>query len=460
MTAAAAKRSWKQALAVYAHRRVIGMLFLGFSSGIPLPLVFSTFGTWLRDVGVTPSTIGFLSAVGLAYAFKFVWAPVVDRLELPILHRLFGQRRSWMLFAQIMVAFGLFLMAITNPQTQLTQLAIAAVLVAFFSATQDIAIDAYRIEAVDPDRQGAMAATYIYGYRLAMIASVAGALYVAEFVSWSVAYMALAVCMGVGVITTLIISEPARKVSALTREIENKMAALLRADPKAVSLWKRLQAWFAGAVVGPFAEFFARNGSRAIFILALVSVYLMSDYLLGVMAGPFYIDMGYSKVEIANVAKVFGLAVTIIGAGLGGVLVVRYGVMRMLLVGAILLAVTNLSFAWLAASGESDLWRLAVVIMADNLSGGMANVFFIAYMSSLTSTAYTATQYALFSSLMKIPGKITGLFSGTLVEAYGYAEFFIVAAASGIPAILLVLYLMRTEPRFDNEVIGREEAKA
>lgn len=437
-------RNWREALGVYLHRRVIGMLFLGFSAGIPLPLVFSTFGTWLRDVGVSPSTIGFLSAVGLAYAFKFIWAPVVDRAPVPLLTRLFGQRRGWMLFAQLMIVSGLVLMALTDPQAQLTQLAIAAVIVAFFSATQDIAIDAYRIEAVDPDRQGAMAATYIYGYRLAMIASVAGALYVAQFVSWQMAYLAMAACMIVGMVTTLVISEPERQISPLVRELEEKMNAALHADPNAASLWRRLEAWFASAVAGPFAEFFARNGARAFALLALVSVYLMSDYLLGVMAGPFYIDMGYSKVEIANIAKVFGLVVTLLGAGLGGVLVVRYGIMPVLLLGAALLAMTNLSFAWLAASGSADNWRLAIVIMADNLSGGLANVVFIAFMSSLTSTAYTATQYALFSSLMKIPGKITGIFSGTLVETYSYTEFFIVAAASGIPAVLLVLYLMKT----------------
>lgn len=451
-------RNWREALAVYLHRRVLAMLFLGFSAGIPLPLVFSTFGTWLRDVGISPSTIGFLSAVGLAYAFKFVWAPFVDRLPLGPLTRAFGQRRGWMLFAQFMVIFGLALMALTNPATQLTQLALAAVLVAFFSATQDIAVDAYRIEAVDPDRQGAMAAMYIYGYRIAMIASVAGALYVAEFVSWTAAYLAMAACMFVGVITALIIAEPERRISPLTRELEEKMRAALRADPHAASWFKRVEAWFAGAVVGPFAEFFARNGTRAFVLLGLVSVYLMSDYLLGVMAGPFYIDMGYSKVEIANIAKVFGLIVTLLGAGLGGVLVVRYGIMPVLLLGAALLAFTNLSFAWLAASGSPDNWRLAVVIAADNLSGGLANVVFIAFMSSLTSTAYTATQYALFSSLMKIPGKIAGVFSGTIVEAYSYAEFFVVAAASGIPAILLVLYLMKTGFSPEAEQRAREAA--
>lgn len=439
----AAAQNWREALAVYLHPRVLGMLFLGFSSGLPLPLVFFTFTTWLADVGLTPSTIGFLSAVGLAYAFKFAWAPIVDRLRLPWLVKHLGQRRGWMLFAQAMVMLGLVLMAVSDPQTQLVRLAAAAVLVAFFSATQDIAIDAYRIEAVDPDRQGAMAATYIYGYRLAMIVAVAGALYVATFFSWPVAYLAMAACMLVGVVATLAIREPDRRVSPLTREIEARMNAALHADPNAASLWRRLEAWFLGAVVGPFADFFARNGRRAGILLALVAVYLMSDYLLGVMAGPFYIHIGYSKLEIANIAKVFGVIMTLFGAGLGGVLVVRYGVMRVLLLGAALLAITNLTFAWLSASGSPDDWRLMLVITADNLSGGLANVVFIAFMSSLTSTSYTATQYALFSSLMKIPGKITGIFSGSLVEAFGYTEFFIVAAASGIPAVLLVLYLMQ-----------------
>lgn len=423
------------------------MLFLGFSSGLPLPLVFFTFLTWLAEAGVSATNIGLLSGVGLAYAFKVLWAPLVDRLPLPLLTHRFGQRRGWMLFSQAMVAAGLLAMALTGPEHELTLFALSALWVAFFSATQDVAIDAYRIEAVDPDRQGAMAATYVYGYRLAMIVAVAGALYVAQLGSWPLAYALMAACMGVGVVTTLIIREPDRRVSPMTLELEARMAAAVKADPAAGSLLKRIEAWFVGAVVGPFADFFVRNGRRALFILALVSLYLMSDYLLGIMAGPFYIHMGYSKIEIANVAKIFGTLVTIVGAGLGGLLVVRYGVMRMLLVGAVLIAGTNLMFAWLAASGEAEVWRLAAVIMADNLSGGMAAVFFIAYMSSLTNTAYTATQYALFSSLMKVPGKIAGLFSGVVVDTFGYMEFFIVAAASGLPAILLVWYLMRSADR-------------
>lgn len=437
--------NWRQAFAVYLHRRVLGMLFLGFSSGLPLPLVFFTFLTWLAEAGVSPTSIGLLSGVGLAYALKVLWAPLVDRLSLPFLTRRFGQRRSWMLFSQAMVAVGLLAMAATGPETHLLLFALAALWVAFFSATQDVAIDAYRIEAVDPDRQGAMAATYVYGYRLAMIVAIAGALYVAQLGSWSLAYALMAACMAVGIVTTLAVAEPERRISPLTLELEAKMATALKAAPHTRSPWRRIEAWFVSAVVGPFVEFFVRNRRHAFPILALVSLYLMSDYLLGIMAGPFYIHMGYSKIEIANVAKVFGTAVTIIGAGLGGLLVVRYGVMRMLLVGAILIAATNLGFAWLSASGQADLWRLTAVIMADNLSGGMASVFFIAYLSSLTNTAYTATQYALFSSLMKIPGKIAGLFSGAVVDAYGYTEFFIAAAASGIPAILLVLVLMRRQ---------------
>lgn len=439
--------NWREAFRVYLHRRVLGMLFLGFSSGLPLPLVFFTFLTWLAEAGISATNIGLLSGVGLAYAFKVLWAPLVDRLPLPFLTRRFGQRRGWMLFSQAMVAAGLLAMALTGPESELTLFAFAALWVAIFSATQDVAIDAYRIEAVDPDRQGAMAATYVYGYRLAMIVAVAGALYIAQLGSWSLAYATMAAFMGVGIITALVIREPDRQVSAMTVELEARMAAAIKADPASRSYLKRINAWFVGAVIGPFAEFFVRNGRRALLILALVSLYLMSDYLLGIMAGPFYIHMGYSKIEIANVAKVFGTAVTIIGAGLGGLLVVRYGVMRMLFVGAVLIAGTNLLFAWLAASGEAEIWRLAAVIMADNLSGGMASVFFIAYMSSLTNTAYTATQYALFSSLMKVPGKIAGLFSGVLVDTFGYMEFFIVAAASGIPAIVLVWYLMRSGNR-------------
>ncbi len=438
---------WRESFKVYGHRRVLGMLFLGFSSGLPLPLVFTTFTIRLAEAGISATDIALLAGVGLAYAIKVLWAPIVDRLTLPFLTRRLGQRRGWMLFAQVMVAFALVMMALSDPDGQLTALTVAALLAAFMSATQDIAIDAYRIEAVEPDRQGAMAAMYVYGYRLAMVVAVAGALYVAEFGSWALAYVVMAAFMSVGMVTTLVIAEPDRQVSPQTRELEARMAAAIKADPRNGSVAKRIEAWFVGAVVGPFAEFFVRNGWRAVFILALIAVYLMSDYLLGVMAGPFYIHMGYSKIEIANVAKLYGIAMTIVGAGVGGLLVVRYGVMRMLLLGAVLLAATNLTFAWLSASGEAEVWRLAVVITADNLSGGMANVFFIAYMSSLTNTAYTATQYALFSSLMKVPGKIAALFSGMVVDAFGYTEFFVVAAASGIPAILLVTYLIRAQHR-------------
>ena len=413
---------WRHAFRVYLHRRVLAMLFLGFSSGLPLSLVFTTFTIWLAEAGVSPSDIGLLAGVGLAYALKVLWAPLVDRLPLPWLTRRFGQRRGWMLFSQAMVATGLAAMAVTGPEAGLMTFAAAALWVAFFSSTQDIAIDAYRIEAVDPDRQGAMAATYVYGYRIAVLVSVAGALYIAQLGSWRLAYLSMAALMSVGVIVTLVITEPVRRANAP---------------------YGGVLPWLQDAVIGPFVDFFARNGRRALFILALVSLYLMSDYLLGVMAGPLYVELGYTKIEIANIAKIYGTAVTLIGAGLGGLLVVRYGVMRMLLLGAVLIATTNLAFAWLAAVGQPDLWRLALVIMADNLSNGMASVFFIAYMSSLTNVAYTATQYALFSSLMKVPGKIAALSSGFLVEAFGYPQFFLIASASGIPAILLVVYLMR-----------------
>jgi PAT family beta-lactamase induction signal transducer AmpG len=433
---------WGAAFAVYTRPRVITMLFLGFSAGLPLLLVFWTLSTWLAQVGVNKSTIGHISWVALLYAFKFAWAPLVDRVSLPLFTRIFGHRRSWMLLAQAGVIFGLIAMSGADPQTLLTVLVWAALLVAFSSATQDISIDAWRIEAESVDHQGAMAATYQVGYRLGMIVAGAGALYIADFASWAAAYLAMAACMVVGVITALLIPEPERRISEATWMQEERVLAFIERSHHWPARAQQLAAWFIGAVVCPFVDFFARNGKFALAILAFISLFRISDISMGVMAGPFYIDLGFTPTDIASVTKVFGLIMTMAGALVGGVLVARYGVMRILLVSAILVALTNLTFAWFATQGP-DIRLLMLVISGDNLSGGMAGSAFIAYLSGLTNRAYTATQYALFSSLMLLLPKFIGGFSGDVVDAWGYVNFFIYAAALGIPAILLILYLMR-----------------
>jgi PAT family beta-lactamase induction signal transducer AmpG len=433
-------RSWLEAVSIYTRPRVIAMIFLGFAAGLPFLLVFSTLTYWLSDAGVDKSTIGFFTWIGITYSIKVFWAPVIDRLPLVLLSRMLGQRRAWMLLAQLTIALGLAGMAVTDPATQLTQLALLALLVAFGSSTQDISVDAWRIEAVERDLQGAMAATYVLGYRLALLVAGAGALYLAEYRSWPFAYLTMAALMGVGIVTTLIIREPQHVRDARTAALEEKLEHAIGIHNRH-SPWQRLAAWFSDAVVSPFVEFFHRNGALAILVLVLVGAYKLSDITMGAMAGPFYLDLGFSKTEIANVTKVFGFFMTIFGASLGGILVVRFGILRPLLAGAILVASTNLLFVWLANS-EPDLTSLAVVISADNLSGGLATSAFIAWLSSLVNKTYTATQYALFSSLMTLPAKFVGGFSGIVVDATGYATFFLYAGLLGIPAILLVTVLM------------------
>ena len=434
-------RDWRSALSVYSRPRVIAMSFLGFSAGLPFLLVFSTLSAWLRDSGLALSTIGFFSWIGITYSIKVFWAPVVDRTPIFILTRRMGKRRSWMLSAQFLIALGLAGMALSDPHSQLQQIAIFALLVAFGSATQDITIDAYRIEAVDRLLQGAMAASYVFGYRVALLVAGAGAFYIAAAQTWQYAYFTMACLMGIGVITTLVIAEPAHPVSEATGQLESELEQKMGLGESDHPI-SRTAAWFAGAVVSPFVEFFRRNGLLALLILLLIGTFRLSDITMGVMANPFYLDLGFSKIEIANVTKVFGFFMTILGAGLGGIFVLRYGIYKPLLLGAILVPVTNLFFVWLAVS-EPDLVSLAVVISVDNLSGGFATSAFIAYLSSLTNTTYTATQYALFSSLMTLPAKIIGGFSGIMVEAAGYAYFFLYAGLLGAPALLLIIYLMK-----------------
>ena len=433
--------SWREALLIYLRPRVMVMIFLGFSAGLPYLLVFSTLSAWLRDVGIARTTIGFFSWVGITYSIKVLWAPVVDRLPLFMLTRWLGKRRSWMLAAQVTIAIGLIGMALNDPHNNLNLIALFALLVAFGSATQDITIDAYRIEAVDKLLQGAMAANYVLGYRLALLVAGAGAFYLADADSWSFAYLIMAALMGIGVVTTLLISEPLHSTDRQTLKLEETLEKSVGIQSGKNTLL-RLFAWFIDAVISPFVEFFQRNGWLAILILLLIGSYRISDITMGVMANPFYLDLGFSKIEIANITKIFGFFMSIAGAGLGGILVIRFGISRPLLLGAVMVALTNLLFAWLAVT-EPNLVSLALVISVDNLSGGLASAAFIAYLSSLTNTMYTATQYALFSSVMTLPGKMIGGFSGLIVDTAGYVSFFVYAAILGVPAICLVIYLDR-----------------
>lgn len=424
--------SWREAIRVYKHPRVIAIFFLGFAAGLPLLLVFSTLSAWLRDMEIARSTIGFFGWVGITYSIKVFWAPIVDRIRLPLLTNALGQRRSWMLLAQLMIMLGLFAMSSVNPSEQLILLALLSVGVAFASATQDISLDAYRIEAAIPEYQGAMAASYIFGYRVALLVAGAGAFFIADEWSWSAAYLSMSLFMLVGVFTVLLISEP----QLLNRDISLKSGTYLQ----------RVIHWCKEAVVAPFVDFFRRNGKFALMILCLIAMYRLSDITMGIMANPFYLDLGFSKGEIAKIGKVYGFAMTLFGAFIGGLMVVRYGLFRPLIAGAVLVAVTNILFAQLSLVGADITW-LTIVISADNLSGGFANSAFIAYLSSLTNRAYTATQYALFSSLMTLPGKFISGFSGIVVDASSYYHFFIYAALLGIPAVILSVVAYRKDLR-------------
>ncbi|WP_293194988.1 MFS transporter [Ottowia sp.] len=432
--AAVPRPSWRASLRVYLAPASLRMLTLGFSAGLPLLLVLGTLSFRLREAGIDRSTIGYLSWVGLAYGFKWVWAPLVDRLPLPGLTGWLGRRRSWLLMAQLGVAAGLIGMALADPRVSLTAVVWCALAVAFASATQDIALDAYRIESAPTEQQPALAASYQTGYRLAMIWAGAGVLWLAARAqgaqagyddhAWRTAYLAMAASMVVGVVTVLLAREPARAPLPPARGARE---------------------WLRGALVEPFAEFFRRYRWQAALVLALIAVYRISDVVMGIMANPFYVDMGYTKDEVAAVTKVYGVAMTLAGAFIGGALALRVGVMRVLMLGALLSAATNLAFAWLAGVGHS-VPALIVVVSADNLASGIASAAFVGYLSSLTNVSYSATQYALFSSLMLLLPKFIAGFSGDYVNAFGYAGFFTATALLGLPVLLLVALAARARP--------------
>lgn len=433
--------SWLEAFLIYTRPKVIGLAFLGFSAGLPFLLVFSTLSAWLREADVSKATIGLFSWVGITYSIKFLWAPVVDRTPLPFLTNWLGKRRSWMLLGQMGIAIGLLIMASIDPKADLLLMACVALWVAFSSATQDVSLDAFRIESAGAEQQAAMAASYVFGYRIALLVSGGGALILADQYTWAIVYSLMALLMAVGMITTLIMPEPKHQNTEAWQR-EQKVVEFL-ASSNITTLWlKKLLAWIIGAVICPFTDFIHRYGKLAFYLLLLVGAYKISDITMGVMANPFYLDMGYSKTEIGSIVKGFGFFMTLAGAALGGVLVVRYGIMGPLLLGAGLIALTNFIFAILALS-EPNLILLSLVIGADNLSGGIATTVFIAFLSGLTNKQYSATQYALFSSFMTLPGKTIGGFAGYVVEDYGYFNFFIYAAALGIPAMLIIIYLIK-----------------
>ena len=437
-------RGWLRALAAYRQPRVAAMLLLGFSAGLPFMLVFSTLSAWLRDIGIERATIGMLSWVGIVYSIKFFWAPVVDRLKLPVLDRLVGRRRGWMLVAQAGIAIGLLGIAHTNPLGHLGTVAALALLVAFSSATQDISIDAWRIEAAPDSMQGVMAAAYQLGYRIAIMVGSAGALWIAADFGWPMAYTVMAVLVGVGTVTVLVIDEPEPRISRETLDQEERVVEWLERKAHWPQSLQDLGAWFIGAVVCPFVDFFTRYGTRlAVLTLAFIASYRLTDFTMGVMANPFYLDVGYTLKEIAAVAKGYGVVMSIIGTVLGGVAVARLGSVRSLAIGSILVISSNLLFMLLAWQDDPGIAGLAMVVSADNLAMGVAGTALIAFLSSLTSASYTATQYALFSSMYALPGKLLMGTSGFVVDAIGYPWFFVYTSLLGVPALAMLFFLAR-----------------
>jgi MFS transporter, PAT family, beta-lactamase induction signal transducer AmpG len=436
------ERGWFKAFAIYRERAVLSMLFLGFSSGLPFMLVFSTLSAWLRQSGIQRATIGMLAWVGIVYSLKFLWSPIVDRLGLPLLDRLLGRRRSWMLVAQVGVALGLANIAFADPKQSIAHVALAALLVAFFSATQDISVDAWRIESATKDKQGAMAAAYQLGYRVAIMVASAGALYVAAGSGWRTSYLCMAALVGVGIATTLLVKEPRRLAVQDAVLREGRVLDWLEQRGHWPHSLRQAGAWFVGAVVCPLVDFFARNGLAVGFLIcAFIGSYRLTDFTMGVMANPFYIDLGFRLEQIAAIAKGFGLVMTIIGVIVGGVVVAKFGRVSSLILGSLLVIASNLSYALFASYGQPSVIGLAAVISIDNLAIGVHGTALIAFLSSLTSDRYTATQYALFSSLYALPGKLLMGTSGIVVDAIDYPRFFLYTASLSVPGLVLLAVL-------------------
>ena len=559
-------------LAVYGERRTFVMLLLGFASGLPNLLIFDTLSAWLRDASVSLEVIAFFGLATLTYALKFVWAPLLDRTNIPVLTKWLGHRRSWMLATQAMLILGLWLISGSNPQSALGMVALFAVIVGFFGATQDIAIDAWRIEAADDSRQGAMAAAYQLGWRVAQIVAGALPLVLAQLYNWNFSYAVMAALMGFGVLGVLlaprekkhiirpipvgdipsrpavevvewivrlgliavaaliigtgltdrpdallwafggVLDEPTRAMIAAGLENSDASGVLLQFAYViggfallAAACWPlpglrtRPGAYLAGSFGEPLMDFLIRFGKLALPILALICLYRLADFVLNIM-NPFYQDLGFTKIEIAEVRKVFGVVATSLGVVAGGWMVARLGLIRTMVIGAFMSPVSNLVFAWLATQGH-DLTALFIAISVDNVATGIAGTALIAYMSSLTSIGFTATQYALFSSLYALPGKIIatqsgkiiegsarwadagglpaafkGLFTrmpeGSLVEGAaksgvsvaglgaGYFTFFLYSTVIGIFAIFLAFYVAKRQPAVMAEQKAREEAAA
>ncbi len=509
--------NWKESITGLRHPRAICMLFLGFSAGLPLLLVFGTLSVWLREAGIERATVTFLSWAALGYSFKFVWAPIVDRMPLPYLTRRFGRRRAWLLVSQVAVFASLMWTSLFDPQSDLLLLTVVgAVCIGFSSATQDIVIDAYRIESAPPDLQAMLSAMYIVGYRIGMVVAGAGALWIADFIgggeysfrAWSTVYQLMACCMIVGLVTTLVNPEPksedpgtsfsgtsdyirffavfALAVAAFVagfittgdvvkstrafvveswginsttaRLVLESIRMILCISLAGVVAWLLIRVRVVNfehvqeTYVSPITDFFIRYGRLALIILLLVGTYRISDIVLGIIANVFYLDMGFTKTQIANYSKFWGLMSSIAGGLLGGVLALRFGVLRTLLLGAILAPASNLMFLALASNPVEAM--LLFVVIIDSLSAGIAAAAFVSYLSSLTSIRFTAMQYAIFTSIMLLFPKLVAGYSGTIVDGVGYETFFVITAVIGIPVIGIILWVQRLVTADESTVVA------
>lgn len=418
-TAITRRRDWRAALALYGDRRLVVILLMGFASGLPLPLTLATLSFWLARVGVDKTAIGLFALVGLPYGLKFVWAPVLDHVRAPLLGRLFGRRRGWALLTQAALIPAILALGASDPLSAPWVTAAAALAVAFFSASQDIVIDAYRIEILEDFEQGAGAAATQTGYRIGALVAAAGAIALSDFIGWFAVFAILAAFVLVGTAAVLLAPEPAR---------ESGRRAPSRTD------------WLRTAVLAPFADFLRRPGWVA--ILAFVLLYKFGDAIGGVMANPFYVELGFTGVEIASITKVFGLLATFAGIVAGGVLVARYGLFPALAIGGVLQAATNLLYAVQAKVGY-DIALLAGTIGADNFTGGLGSAAFVAYLSSLCNRSFTGTQFALLTSFMAVGRTVLSAGGGWLADRMDWVSFFALTAVLAVPGLLLLFWLAR-----------------
>lgn len=420
---------WLQAAAVYRDRRMLVIVFLGFVSGLPLALTLGTLTAWLATVGVDKTTIGLFALVGLPYTLKFLWSPFIDGVRVPVLGPLLGRRRSWAIVTQVALMASVFALGTTEPGTQAALTAVIALTVAFFSASQDIVIDAYRVEILAEHEQGAGAAAIQIGYRIGMLVSGAGALYIADFFGWFAAFATMAALVSVGMATILLNPEP-----TVGRRAE---AAANHANGARVA---EMTGWIEAHVVAPFADFIARSGWPV--ILLFILLYKFGDAVAGVMTNPFYIETGFTLSEIASVSKIFGLGATLVGAVLGGIVVVRLGVLKGLLVCGVLQMLSNLMFAVQAMVGH-DIVVLTLTVGIENFTGGMGTAAFVAYLSSLCTFAFTATQYALLSSLAAVGRTVLSAAGGWMADQMGWVSFFLLTTVAALPGLVLLIWLMR-----------------